>query len=113
MHAAMPTEDRSVFEARAIRLFELLEDKGLGRNRRALAIAIEFRLEALTKLHNDIALRAWTLPSGEPGMDYISADLLAAAAEEPLIEDAQGRAAFDVESFRRRVLSKSDLKGSA
>jgi hypothetical protein len=113
MHAEMPAEDRPVFEARAVRLFELLDRKGLDRNRGSLAIAIDFRLTALARLHSDKILRGWSMPGTEPGMDYVHGDLVKAAAEEPLIEDAQGQATFDVESFRRRVLANADTRGRA
>ncbi len=33
LHAAMPAEDRPVFEVRAVRLFELLDRKGLREDR--------------------------------------------------------------------------------
>ena len=113
MHAAMPAEDRAVFEARAVRLFELLDRKGFGKDRGALAVAIDFRLTALARLQKDEALRGWSMPGGEPGMDYIHADLVKAAAEEPVIEDAAGQAAFDAESFRRRVLANAKTRGRA
>jgi hypothetical protein len=57
MHAAMPAEDRPVFEVRAIRLFELLDKKKLGKDRAALALAIDFRLTALARLHDKEVLR--------------------------------------------------------
>lgn len=113
LHAAMPAKDRMVFEVRAIRLFELLDKKGLGNDGGDLAMAINFRLTALAKLHDEAALRAWTMAGKERGMNYVSADLLAAAAEEPLVEDAQGDATFDIESFRRRVLSRASAEGTA
>src|SRR5262245_10522172 len=83
-HAEMPAEDRPVFEARAIRLFELLDRKGLGKDMGALAVAINFRLEALARLHANSMLRGWSMLDSEPGMNYIHAYLVKAAAEEPL-----------------------------
>jgi|GEM_PF-974544 len=112
MHAAMSAEDRPVFEARAIRIFELLERKGLNEDRGALATAIDFRLTALARLQKDNALHGWTMPGTEAGMDYIHADLLKAAAEEPLIEK-HGQAVFDVQSFQNRVLTNAKMRGSA
>ena len=111
MHAAMSPEDRPVFEARAVRLFQLLEKKGV-KDTGELAIAIDFRLMALARLQKDDALRGWTMPGTEKGMDYIHADLVKAAAEEPLI-DHKGKAVFDVQSFRNRVLANAQMRGSA
>jgi len=113
MHAAMPAEDRGVFEARAIRLFKLLERKGLGDNRATLAMAIDFRLQALARLQKDSVLRGWSIPGAEPGLEYIHADVLKAAAQEPIIEDEAKQAAFDAESFRHRVLANAEARGRA
>jgi hypothetical protein len=112
MHAAMPAEDRPV-EVRAIRLFELLDKKKLGRDRAALALAIDFRLTALARLHDKDVLRGWSMPGNEPGVEFIHADLVLAAAEEPVIEDAAGQVAFDPKSFRRRLLANAETRGRA
>jgi hypothetical protein len=53
------------------------------------------------------------MPGSQPGMHYIHADLVKAAAEEPIIEDGAGQAAFDVESFQRRVLANAKTRGQA
>lgn len=113
VHAAMPAEDRPVFEVRAVRLFELLDRKKLGKDKGALAVAINFRLTALARLQADDALRGWSMPGREPGLTYIDADLIKAAAEELVIEDAVGQATFDAESFRRRVLANAETRGRA
>jgi hypothetical protein len=113
MHAGLSPEDRTVFEVRAIRMFELLDSKGLGKDRADLAMAIDFRLSALARMQKDKVLRGWTMPGAEAGMDYIHADLLKAAAEEPLIEDSKGQAVFDVQKFRNRVLANAQMRGNA
>lgn len=114
MYALMPAEDRSVFEARAFRLFELLQARGLAADS-DLPMAIEFRLEALASLQGERALGAWTLPGkqGGDGAVYVHADLVKAAAEEPLVETNAGRPGFDPDSFKRRVLAISDMRGTA
>jgi hypothetical protein len=66
----------------------------------------------LARLQKDQVLRGWTMPGTEAGMDYIHADLLKAAAEEPLIE-RRGQAVFDVRSFRDRVLANAQVRGNA
>lgn len=94
-------------------LFELLNRKGFGADTGALAVAINFRLEALARLLADDRLRGWSMPGTKPGMDFIHADLIKAAADEPVIEDAAGQAAFDAENFRRRVLANAGTRGQA
>jgi hypothetical protein len=114
MHAAMAPEDRGVFEARAFRIFELLKSKGLRTNRiAALATAIDFRLTALARLEHDAALRGWSIPRQEPGVVSMFVDVIKAAAEESLIENGEGKAAFDAERFRRRVLANAEPDGRA
>jgi hypothetical protein len=114
MHTAMSPEDRPVFEARTVRIFELLKSNGVrGRRIATLAIAIDFRLTALARLQNDSPLRGWSMPSQEPGAISIAVDVLKAAAEEPLIENAEKQAAFDAERFRRRLLAITEPDGRA
>jgi len=74
-------------------------------------MAINFRLTALARLERDAALRGWSMPRRESGARSISGDAVRAAAEEQLIENAEKQAVFDVESFRRRVLSIAEPKG--
>ncbi|WP_175429786.1 hypothetical protein [Azospirillum argentinense] len=63
MHADMEPEDRPVFEARIIRMFELLDRKGIQEGRALISMAVDFRLTALAKLHQQgVALRGWTMP---------------------------------------------------
>jgi hypothetical protein len=114
MHSEMTPEDRKVFEVRTIRIFELLKSKGLHADKIAtLAMAIDFRLTALARLQLDAGLRGWSLPGLEPGAISIPFDVLKAAAEEPLIENDEKQAAFDVEGFRRRVLRNAEAAGQA
>jgi hypothetical protein len=53
------------------------------------------------------------MPGREPGSGLISIDVVKAAAEERLIENADKQAAFDAESFRRKVLSIAEPDGIA
>jgi hypothetical protein len=78
----------------------------------ALATAIDFRLTALARLEQEAALRGWSISQGG-GVSSISADALKAAAEEPLIENAKGKATFDAERFRQRVLTHAEPDGRA
>jgi hypothetical protein len=53
------------------------------------------------------------MPGNEPGEEFIHADLVQAAAEEPVIEDVAGQVAFDPKSFRRRLLANAETRGRA
>lgn len=114
MHSEISAEDRPVPEARMIRIFQLLSEKGLkGRRHADVSIAIQFRLEALARLIKADATRGWTMPGSEPGATSIDTDLLTAAAQEPLIEGPEGHAAFDPDKFQKRVLQLAEMKGRA
>jgi hypothetical protein len=114
LHAGMPAEDRAVFEAHALRLFEFLKEKGYKGIRRAdLAVAINFRLTALGRLVQGNHTKGWTLPGHTEGSTYLHADLLKVAAEEPLIEDNDGSVSFDVQNFAHRLLQVAKAKGRA
>nr|WP_313428031.1 hypothetical protein [Brevundimonas diminuta] len=111
--AEMPTEDRQSYEARAFRVFQLLEERDENGDRALSAFVIQLRLEALARLHDDRGLRAWTLPGEEEGMDYIHADVVEAAAVEPLKAIDDRTTGFDAESFRARVLASAAVRGNA
>ena len=113
MHARLPADDHRSFEGRAISLFKMLDRKGLSAQRADLALAIDFRLTALARLMQDRQVRGWTLPAGQAGADFVHPNLIRAAAEEPVIEDANGQPAFDPESFRNRVLLLTGTRGEA
>jgi hypothetical protein len=111
---AMAPEDRGVYEARAFRVVDLLKNKGLRTGRIvSLATAIDFRLTALERLDLDGGLRGWSVPRQEPGVSSLSIEAVKAAAEEPLIENAEGKAAFDAERFQRRILTNIQPDGRA
>jgi len=111
---AMAPEDRGVLEARLFQVFELLKSKGLrGRRIGSLATAIDFRLTALARLDHAGGLRGWSVPQRERGLSSLSVEALKVAADEPLIENAQGKAAFDAERFRRRILANVQPDGRA
>lgn len=113
MLGAMPSRERWASESRAARLLQLLERKGLGRDADAIAVAIDFRITALVRLQREDALRGWSMPGGEPGLNVIHAELVKAAATEPLVEDAAGDARFEAESFRLRILAGVEPHGQA
>jgi hypothetical protein len=101
-------------EARLFRVFELLKSKGLRDQKIAsLATAVDFRLTALARLDHDGDLRGWSVPQKQPGMSSISVEALKVAADEPLIENAEGKAGFDSERFRRRILANAEPDGRA
>ena len=73
----------------------------------------DFRLPALARLEQAAALRGWSLPRLEAGSVSLALDVLKAAAEVPLIEDAEGQAAFDEDAFQRRMLATAEPDGRA
>ncbi|WP_156652628.1 hypothetical protein [Methylobacterium sp. Leaf86] len=113
-HSNMPPEDRGVFEAIAFELFRFLTEKGFEGSRHGdLAMAINFRLTALARLVQGDQVRGWTLPGDTEGLTYLHADVLKAAAKEPLVEDDKGQAAFDGPAFAQHVLSLAAARGRA
>ena len=85
----MSPEDHPVFEAGTFGIFESLKRKGVrGDKIASLVTAIDFWLTALARLERDAALRGWSMPGQEPGDGLISGDAVNAAAEEPLIKNA-------------------------
>jgi hypothetical protein len=114
LHATMAPEDRPLFEASAFQLFEFLKRKGFtGRRHSDLALAINFRLTALAGLIQGDHVKGWTLLGQEEGLIHLHADVLKAAAKEPLIENLDGAVAFDVGSFTHRILRIAQAKGRA
>lgn len=111
--AGLPADQRSSFEGRAFRLFRLLEEHDKSEDAALTAFVIQLRLEALARLHDDRGLRAWTLPGDAEGADYIHADVVAAAAVEPLIAIDDHAVGFDPETFRTRVLADASVRGHA
>jgi hypothetical protein len=113
MHAGMSAKDRPIFEARAFRMFELLNKRGFRGKRRAdLSLAIDFRLTALARLTDAQGGRGFTRPGNEHGMDWIHTDLVRCAAEEPLSEQ-DDQPTFDIDSFEQRLLAITEMQGEA
>jgi hypothetical protein len=113
-HSNMPVEDRGMFEAIAFEMFRYLTEKGFEGNRLSdLAVAINFRLTALARLVQGDQVRGWTLPGDTDGLTYLHADVLKAAAKEPLTEDDKGQAVFDGPAFAQHVLRVSAARGRA
>ena len=113
MYAAMPPDERLIFEMRAMRVLQLLAKQGHDANRGMVAMTITIRLMALDAVLEDDQLQGWVLPGPEPGLTFVHADLLKAAAEEPLIEGPEGHPMFVPGSFRQRVLQIAATRGCA
>jgi hypothetical protein len=99
MYAAMPPDERLVFEARAMRVLRLLEKAGVDADRGLLAMTITIRLMALDAMLEDSQVQGWILPGPEPGVTYVHADLLKAAAEEPIVESPEGHQCLSPHHF--------------
>jgi hypothetical protein len=108
----LPQESRQTMEGRANCIIRLLQEFGVkARNASDLLTGISFRLEALVRLTDEPEYRAWSVKTDTPGMDYISEDLVEAAAIEPLVCD-DTCARFDPHSFFKRVLEISEASRS-
>lgn len=115
VHAIAP-QDRSVMEVRYIRLLDHFTG---GDRAKAVEVgpkvqAIEFRFEALSRLHAEghPELKAWSMPAGTDGAVLESKELLKAAATEPLIKRG-GQLVFDAKRFFQRLLEISEEEGRA
>jgi hypothetical protein len=113
MWAVLPSTERDIFELRATRVLDLLAKKGCGKECGLLAMAITIRLMALDAVLEDGAVRGWILPGSELGISYLHADLLRAAAEEPVVEGPEGQPVFIAGSFRQRLLENAASRGCA
>ena len=99
----LPHEDRKDIGARAVCLIELFGETEVS----ARVAAIDWRLQALARLTADPEFRNWLMPGGA---GKIAANVLAAAAIEPLIE-REGEPAFDPQSFLERLLAMTEEEG--
>ena len=109
----LPQESRQTMEGRTVCIIRLLQEFGVkARNASDLLTGISFRLEALVRLTDEPEYRAWSVKTDTPGMDYISEDLVEAAAIEPLVYD-DTCAQFDPKSFFQRLLEISKTSGKA
>jgi hypothetical protein len=111
----LPEEDRKDMTRRAFTVIRVLDEHDIERGineRDDLLTGIVFRLEALARLKDEPAFRAWSMKSGTPDMDYIHEDLIEAAAVEPLVM-GKHQARFDAKSFFNRVLQISEARGQA
>ncbi len=111
--AEQPAETRPLFDARAVCIFAVLNERGWrGKPLAVLAIAIEFRLTALAHLLTVTDARGFTGVGGATGLVWAQADLVRCAAEEPLI-DQDDQPTFAVDSFERRLLAITAVQGQA
>jgi hypothetical protein len=110
----MLPQGRSPEEAAMLRIFQLLMNEGYRAGElRMIATAIEFRLTALANLIANDGFLACSVPRDAAYPAVITLEMLQAGADEPLIEDANGQAAFHPGSFLRRVLTNTDGNGHA
>lgn len=109
--AKLPAELRG-FEGHTFTIVRILAEREVPVDERAtIAVNIGFRLRALGQLTENGGGRGWTL-NGKPGFVLVHEELIRCAAEEPLIE-VDDQPAFDPESFHRRLLLISEMRGKA
>ena len=94
--AAEDTDNKMAAIVRAVAKQDLNDE-----DRSMTAVSISFRLEALVRLIEESGDEGWISPEATHG-DAVREDVIHCAATEPLIKK-DGRAAFDPESFHRRL----------
>jgi hypothetical protein len=108
----LPTESRDIFEIRATKTYTMLVKKGCPDSAIA-ALAITARLMALDAVLDDPQVKSLMITDDKPGMVYLHYDILRAATQEPVVEDANGQPIFVVEKFRKRLLKLAGSGGCA
>ena len=99
-------EDRADIAARIVCLIETFGEPGRHEVSARVA-AIDWRLQALAGLAGRPEFRNWPMPGGA---GKIAANVLEAAAIEPLIE-REGEPAFNPENFLERLLAMTEENG--
>ena len=114
MHLALPANEATDMASCVGHIFGLLTEKGYTQDEcDLLSLAIYYRMVALAELIERGDTRGWTLPDAKPGAHSLDANLVQAAAEEPLIEGADGHPAFDKKNLQQRVLRIAGARGKA
>ena len=104
---ALPPEDRTDVAARVVCLIRLFGEPGQYEVNPRVA-AIDWRLQALTRLADRQEFNNWSFP-GLYGATIATA-VLEAAASEPLIE-IDGHPGFDADKFFKRLLTAAEERG--
>jgi hypothetical protein len=101
--AAMPDALRCDFDQRMLALIETLKSNHPLARISLTALAVDFRLRALVRLLETTLVHGCEVDL-DTRMPRISSAALRAACTEPLIRNAAGLAAFEADSFRKRLL---------
>lgn len=111
--ASMSPEEHKTPGRRRDRLVKLLQRLGLDEDRlRSLVASIELRQVALDRLIQDGDAPGFARPAAKEGMSRVHRDLFRCAGEEPLVRIGE-EVRFDPASFQRRLLTFTDVQGSA
>jgi hypothetical protein len=109
----LPEKDRKNTTSRVVAILGMMDEHNVPsalEARSDLLMSIQFRLQALVRLQAQPSYRAWSMRSDTPGMHYVHADIVAAAAIAPLL--MTGRvASFEPQSFFKLVLEISEARG--
>ena len=112
--ASMPRDEWRDFDRRLQRVVDLVDKEHCGDGGPMLAMAIALRLMALDALVLDPEFRAWLITEHSPGsITYIHGDLLRIAADQMILEGAEGEPLFDRNSFRIRLMQLTATRGRA
>ena len=112
--ASLPRDEWQDFDRKLERVVDLVGKENCGAGDPMLAMAIALRLMALDALVLDPEFRAWLITEHSPdGVTYIHGDLLQIAADQMILEGAEGEPLFDQNSFRIRLLQLTSTRGRA
>ena len=97
----MEPEDRNDFAARTVTMIRILDqEEGKKTGDRAwMAMAVEWRLEALSSLQSTPEFRGYSAGQSDDGADWIREDMIELAAVAPLVRIDDHTVTFDAQTF--------------
>ena len=112
--ASLPRDEWQDFDRKLERVVDLVGKENGGDGAPMLAMAIALRLMALDALVLDPEFRGRLITEHSTGgVTYIHGDLLQIAADQMILEGAEGEPLFDQNSFRIRLLQLTSTRGRA
>lgn len=114
MEASAPADEHKRRQLRRDRLVEFLQNRGEDDHERlrALVASIEIRQVALERLIKNGDAPGFAGSAPREGMSRVHRDLFRCAALEPIVRIG-GQVGFDPAGFQRRLLSFTEVRGSA
>lgn len=112
--ASLSRDEWNDFDRRLERVVDFVGKEHHGGGAPILAMAVALRLTALDALVLDPGLRGYLITEHSPGgITYIHGDLLRIAADQAILEGADGEPTFDREVFCARLMGLTAAQGRA